>query len=476
MSVSFTRAAMAPNSRRFVAFVMAASLVGVFSCSEDEKSDDTKTQDTGETDDAKATEGDAANVGDVTSADAKGADIPALDLALLKAVHAAVSPKRMKTDIDFLASDKLGGRLPGSHGSKLAREYIRDQMKAMGMEPLGHKGGFFHTYAQAPSSGNYMLTKDGKIVPQAMTEATNVVGILRGSDPARAKEHIVLSCHYDHLGVTQKGEVNNGAFDDAGGCVVALEVARALITAKAKPKRPIVFLVTDGEEGGLKGADGWLKDPTVPLNQIVAHMSADPFGRGILPDYKALWFAGGDRSPELQAFVRAVAAKHFTMQAQFVHRDLIPVFASDQDQFYKRKIPALWMFNLGFKFYHTTGDTAETIDYRVMRADAHDLATLLLALTSTDKTFAWLGSKPLTMQNLKDLRTIFLALEKSKAPTAEDRKKIKGFLATWDAAIKAGGPDGVKDFDAQVVSAVVFLVYGLAADHPGPIPPPFPKD
>ena len=196
-------------------------------------------------------------------------------------------------------------------------------------------------------------------------------------------------------------------------------------------------------------------------------MSADPFGRALLPDYHAMWVSGADRSPQLQKFVRALAAKHFKMDALFVHRDLIPVFASDQDRFHDHDIPALWLFNLGFKFYHTVDDNPETIDYAVMRDDAHDLTTLLLALATTDQTFAWVGSKGVVPQDVQDVRSIFVALDTSKVLSKEERAKVAEYIATMDKAIAAGSVKAVKDWDSIIVSAVVFLVCELAANHPG---------
>lgn len=201
-----------------------------------------------------ATTTDTTNAADM-AADSSAAGLPAIDAARLKALHDRVDLARMKKDMDFLASDALGGRIPGSHGSQLAREHIQAQMLALGMEPLGHKGGFFHTYAQGPKSGARMLTKDGKIVPHAMTEGTNVVGLLRGSDPVKSKQYIVLTAHYDHLGVTKSGDIYSGAFDDAGGVVVALEVLRAFAADSKKLARSVVLLITDSEESGLLGAE-----------------------------------------------------------------------------------------------------------------------------------------------------------------------------------------------------------------------------
>lgn len=109
-------------------------------------------------------------------------------------------------------------------------------------------------------------------------ESSNVVGLIPGSDPALAKEVVVLSAHLDHIGVGRGAtgdQINNGALDNAIGIASLIEEARRFARDGAKPRRTIMFLAVTGEEKGLVGSDWFANHPTVPLANIVADVNLD---------------------------------------------------------------------------------------------------------------------------------------------------------------------------------------------------------
>ena len=111
------------------------------------------------------------------------------------------------------------------------------------------------------------------------TESPNVAAVLRGSDPRLKDEYVVLSAHLDHLGVDEtetEDPIFNGAYDNASGIAVMLEVAKAFAGLPA-PRRSIVFLAVTGEEEGLNGSDYFAHHPTVPVDRIVANTNLDMF-------------------------------------------------------------------------------------------------------------------------------------------------------------------------------------------------------
>jgi Zn-dependent M28 family amino/carboxypeptidase len=180
-------------------------------------------------------------------------------------------------------------------------------------------------------------------VERAEVESQNVAGVLRGSDPKRRDEYVVVSAHLDHLGVG--GAVNgdtiyNGAMDNASGVAAILEVAASLHDAGAKPARSILFVAVTGEEKGLLGSSYFAAHPTVPRASVVANVNTDMF----LPLFplKTLMVLGLDES-DLGQDVRATAkAVGVGVQAdpepqrnRFVR--------SDQYSFIKFGIPALAM-------------------------------------------------------------------------------------------------------------------------------------
>ena len=117
-------------------------------------------------------------------------------------------------------------------------------------------------------------------VERSEVESQNVAGILRGSDPKRRDEFVVVSAHLDHLGIG--GAVNgdtiyNGAMDNASGIAAILEVAASLHESSAKPARSILFVAVTGEEKGELGSRYFAAHPTVPRASIVANVNTDMF-------------------------------------------------------------------------------------------------------------------------------------------------------------------------------------------------------
>jgi hypothetical protein len=111
-----------------------------------------------------------------------------------------------------------------------------------------------------------------------VTESRNVAARLTGADPVLRDEVVVLSAHLDHIGVTKplNGDaINNGALDNAAGVATTLEVARAFTESRKRPRRSILFLTVTGEEKGLLGAEYFARNPTSPLQNIVADVDID---------------------------------------------------------------------------------------------------------------------------------------------------------------------------------------------------------
>jgi len=178
---------------------------------------------------------------------------------------------------------------------------------------------------------------------RAALESPNVVGIMRGSDPARRGEYVVVSAHLDHLGIggAIKGDtIYNGAMDNASGVAAMLEVATMLHETGAKPARSILFVAFTGEEKGELGSRYFAAHPTVPRDRIVANVNSDMF----LPLFplRTLMVLGLDES-DLGNDVRATA-KELGLAVQGDPEPQRNRFArSDQYSFVKAGIPALAM-------------------------------------------------------------------------------------------------------------------------------------
>jgi len=178
-------------------------------------------------------------------------------------------------------------------------------------------------------------------VDRGEVESQNVAGILRGSDPRRRGEFVVVSAHLDHLGIGEPingDRIYNGAMDNASGVAAILEVATELHESNVRPARSIVFLAVTGEEKGELGSRYFAAHPTVPASAIVANVNTDMF----LPLFplKELMVLGLDES-DLGVDVRAVA-KDLGLGIQADPEPQRNRFIrSDQYSFIKAGIPAL---------------------------------------------------------------------------------------------------------------------------------------
>ena len=110
----------------------------------------------------------------------------------------------------------------------------------------------------------------------------NVIGILRGSDPSLKDTYLILTAHYDHLGIRGTGEgdhIYNGANDDASGTASLIEIANALAAPPQRPKRSIIFIALFGEEMGELGSRYYVQHPVFPLAKTVADINLEQLGR-----------------------------------------------------------------------------------------------------------------------------------------------------------------------------------------------------
>lgn len=172
-------------------------------------------------------------------------------------------------------------------------------------------------------------------------QSDNIIGVLPGSDPGLAREHVVLTAHLDHVGIAAPvngDRIYNGAMDNASGIATLIEVARALTSSTPRPKRSIVFAAVTAEEHGLLGSRYFAGEPTVPKSSIVANINMDMF----LPLYPmtSVMVLGLDES-DLGDQVRDVAKRHGLEVNADPQPERNRFTRSDQYSFIRQGVPSL---------------------------------------------------------------------------------------------------------------------------------------
>jgi hypothetical protein len=292
-----------------------------------------------------------------------------------------VSEKSIRSYMNALASDEMRGRGSATADELGAAKYIASQMKLLKIAPAGDSGDYLQTVKFQRRQ------RDPNAAPiEAVT--TNVIGILRGSDPKLSKETILLSAHLDHLGVRANmpgDNIFNGADDDASGVTAVLELAEALAKGE-KPKRTVVFALFGSEEIGGYGARYFQEHPPVPVESFVANLEFEMIGRpdSAVPPH-TLWLTGYERSDlgaQLAAHgARLVADPH--PEQNFFRR-------SDNYVLARRGIIAHTVSSYGLHTdYHRPSDDLAHIDFAHMTEAIASMVGPIEWLVNTDFKPQW---------------------------------------------------------------------------------------
>ncbi|MBC7744928.1 MAG: M28 family peptidase [Flavobacterium sp.] len=211
-------------------------------------------------------------------------------------------------------------------------------------------------------------------------KSVNVLGFLEGTD--LKNEIIVISAHYDHIGLTASGndKVNNGADDDGSGTTGVLAIARAYSKAKKAgkgPRRSILFLTVSGEEKGLLGSEWYADHPVFPLSNTITDLNIDMIGR-VGTEYKSnpdslnyCYLIGSDKlSTDLHRISEEANATYTKLKIDYKFNDPNDperiYYRSDHYNFAKNGIPIIFYFNGVHDDYHAPGDEVNKINFPLL--------------------------------------------------------------------------------------------------------------
>lgn len=270
-------------------------------------------------------------------------------LVFLEANAQTIVSKSLLENIQFLSSDELKGRKTGSEGNVEARAFILDQFKIIGLET------HYPDYQQSFSFANRRESKNH-------IDAVNIIGFVAGSE---SKKLIVITAHYDHVGVgkpNSKGDsIYNGADDNASGTAALIELAKYF--KKNRPNHSMIFAALDGEEMGLQGAKALVKDFPFPMEQIVLNINMDMISRN---EKGELYASGTYYNPSLKSILETVAAGS-TPKLLFGHDEPNTgrdnwTQSSDHGPFFSANVPHIYFGVEDHPDYHKPSDSFENID------------------------------------------------------------------------------------------------------------------
>lgn len=244
-------------------------------------------------------------------------------------------------DVKILSSDAYEGRKTGTKGAEMARTYISKRFKEIGLKSFP----LLNSYQQA-------FTFEG--IDDPNVQGKNMIGYI----PGTSDKIIVISAHYDHLGVIN-GKIFNGADDNASGIAGLLKIAAHY--ARSKPNYTLIFAAFDAEEFGRKGSYYFVNHLPVDIKRIKLNLNLDMISHN---DKGELYAAGTYKNPQLKNYI---ATTNPDLKILFGHDN--PKLGiddwtnqSDQAAFNSKNIPFIYFGVEDHKDYHRATDTFENIN------------------------------------------------------------------------------------------------------------------
>jgi Zn-dependent M28 family amino/carboxypeptidase len=266
----------------------------------------------------------------------------------------------LSLNLKTLSSDLMEGRKTGTEGGKKARAYIIDNLKKIKVEP------FVPEYVQP-----FSITQTAGTI-----EGVNILGVI----PGKRKETIVISAHYDHLGI-RNNTIYNGADDDASGTAALLTLTKYF--KKHKPNHRLIIAFFDAEEMGLRGSAYFVNSIDLKKENVVLNINLDMVSRA---DKNELYACGGFSYPEVKKKLENL--KHVSgLKLLFGHDDPATghndwTNQSDQFSFHQKKIPFVYFGVEDHPDYHKPTDDFEKVNTTLY---AKCVETILLCIQTLDR-------------------------------------------------------------------------------------------
>ena len=280
-----------------------------------------------------------------------------------------INRNTLLNDIQTLSSDSFEGRKTGSTGNLKAADYITNRFDEIGLK----------SYNQ-----NYRHPFTFRNRRNEQIQGINLIGCIKG----KSENVIIISAHYDHVGINNS-EIFNGADDNASG--VAVILASAKYFTENKPLNTLLFVAFDAEEMGLQGAYSFLDNPPIPRELIKLNINLDMVSHN---DKSELYAAGTFKSPAIKDIIQN-ADQNTSISIKFGHDqpDMGKddwTMQSDHGPFAKENIPFLYFGVEDHKDYHKPSDDFDNINPNFFYSAS---TAILKSIISLDKNLDRINPK-----------------------------------------------------------------------------------
>ncbi len=285
-------------------------------------------------------------------------------------VNYKVSETEISDFLKYLSSDELEGRETGTKGIEKAAVFLEDFLKKNNIKP------YFKTYRDT--------------LTNFKSPAFNIVGVIEGTDPELKKEFVVLSAHYDHIGIEKKEQadkINNGANDDASGVTSVAAMAKYFAKTKTN-KRSILVVFFAGEEKGLLGSKSLVQKLKKQDFNLYTQLNIEMIGVPMKRDYLA-YITGFDKSNMASKINEYTGKNTIGFLPKEAEYELF--YRSDNYSFYdvfKKPCQSISTFDFeNFDFYHHVSDEFKVMDIPHITAFTQELlpAVTKIAVSPTQE-------------------------------------------------------------------------------------------
>lgn len=309
----------------------------------------------------------------------------------------AISSEELQEWIGYMASDEMRGRANGSGEMLIVADWLSAKYKEFGLKPLFDNGEYLQKYS--------FTRREQSINEQ------NVIGLIEGNDPLLKYQYIIISAHFDHIGVREndtRDSIYNGADDNAAGTSTLLGVAKTIMASGVRPGRTIVFTAFSGEEMGIRGSRYFVANSPIPLENCYADINFEMTGHSEFLGKNRYYMTGCNIS-DLDNIIG-----EYNKTSDWILVDTIAIaerlfYASDNIAFSRvsssdginRGIPSgTFATTATADYIHSPGDEGELFDYDNMAGLVEYFSNMILWLSNykseinfTDPSFKRVESK-----------------------------------------------------------------------------------